>query len=110
MPDYLSHHGFRRGAPEPSRTSGPPCEVCGRPMLGGQRRRHGICSPKLSCCGAFEDLVPDIVEHRRQHAEIGFEAGMTEHGLARMASARIHAGEPITDRERAALEAFPEEL
>lgn len=24
-------------------TTGPPCDVCGRPMLLGQRRRHHVC-------------------------------------------------------------------
>lgn len=66
MTGYLDHHGFRRGAPEPSRTEGPPCEVCGEMMLGGQRRRHGVCSPRLSCCGAHVDLV-DVDDHAKQH-------------------------------------------
>ena len=111
MPDYLSHHGFRRGAPEPSRTTGRPCEVCGLPMLAGQTRRHGVCSPKLSCCGAFEDLVGDPAEHARQHAEIDEpDPDEIRAGLARMAGARVHAGEPISDAERTALEHHPEEL
>lgn len=71
MPDYLSHHGYRRGAPEDDRTSGPPCEVCGGPMLAGQRRRHAVCSPRLECCDTHEDLVPDLVEHRLDHVEAG---------------------------------------
>lgn len=110
MPDYLSHHGFRRGAPEKSRTSGPPCEVCGLPMLAGQKARHGVCSPKLSCCGSHQDLVGDIDEHHRQHAEAAPPADPDLAGLARMAAARVHAGEPISDHERNALERHPEEL
>lgn len=71
MPDYLSHHGFRKGPPEGPRTSGPPCEVCHRPMLAGQTRRHAVCSPVLECCDTHEDLVPDLAAHRRDHAEAG---------------------------------------
>ena len=70
MPGYLEHHGFRRGAPERSRTEGPPCQECGRPMLAGQKKRHGVCSPKLSCCDAHVDLV-DLKPHMAQHAEVG---------------------------------------
>lgn len=69
MADYYKHHGFRRGAPEQPRTQGPPCNVCGMPMLGGQKKRHGVCSPKLPCCDAHEDLVGDLREHAKQHRE-----------------------------------------
>jgi hypothetical protein len=40
-------------------------------MLAGQTRRHGVCSPVLDCCGAHEDLIPDLAQHRRDHAEAG---------------------------------------
>lgn len=46
------------------------CEVCGRPMLGGQRKRHGVCSSRLECCGAYTDLVRDIDKHAADHAEM----------------------------------------
>lgn len=49
------------------------CEVCGFPMLVGQKRRHVVCSPQLACCGAFEDAVPDLAKHRRDHAEVDAE-------------------------------------
>jgi hypothetical protein len=71
---YLEHHGFRKGAPEPSRVQGPPCAECGRPMLGGQRKRHGVCSPRLRCCGAHEDLVPDLMKHAADHADAAMKA------------------------------------
>lgn len=70
MADYLKHHGFTKGPPDLERgRTGPPCEVCGGPMQVGQRRRHYACSPRLECCGAFSDLVPDIAQHRADHAE-----------------------------------------
>jgi len=69
MTGYLEHHGFRRAAPEKSRTEGPPCRECGRPMLGGQKVRHGVCSPLLDCCGAHVDLVHDLTRHAGDHAE-----------------------------------------
>lgn len=70
MPDYLSHHGFTKGPPDLTRgRTGPPREVCGRPMALGQRRRHYVCSPRLECCDTHEDLVPDLMQHRRDHAE-----------------------------------------
>jgi hypothetical protein len=47
----------------------PRCEVCGRPMVAGQRKRHGICSPPMACCGAPEDLVRDKALHAKQHTE-----------------------------------------
>lgn len=50
------------------------CEVCGFPMLVGQKRRHVVCSPQLPCCGAFEDAVPDVAKHRRDHADVEAEA------------------------------------
>ncbi len=70
MSGYLDHHGFRRGAPEASRTEGPPCSECGRPMLAGQKGRHGVCSPKMGCCDARSDLVRNPTEHKAQHAEM----------------------------------------
>ena len=48
----------------------PRCAVCGLPMICGQKDRHGVCSPKLTCCGAYSDLVPDLVKHAKQHAEL----------------------------------------
>jgi len=45
--------------------NGPPCEVCGAPMLGGQKRRHGTCSPPLECCGQPHDVVGDVAIHVR---------------------------------------------
>lgn len=45
MTGYDDHHSIRRGPPEPSRTEGPPCNVCGRPMLGRQKNRHHLCDP-----------------------------------------------------------------
>ena len=39
-------------------------------MLAGQKKRHGVCSPKLSCCDAHVDLV-DLKPHMAQHAEVG---------------------------------------
>lgn len=61
-------------------STAPSCEVCGGPMLGGQRRRHGVCSPRLDCCGAYTDLVGDMAKHVKAHQEIaaagtGGEAG-----------------------------------
>lgn len=47
----------------------PRCEVCGGPMMLGQRRYHFACSPPLSCCGVPVDLVPDPVKHKREHLE-----------------------------------------
>ena len=47
-----------------------PCGECGRPMLGGQRHGHGVCSPRLPCCGAYTDLVPDLDKHAAAHAEM----------------------------------------
>lgn len=53
---------------------GPPCEVCRGPMLGGQRRRHGVCSPRLDCCGAYEDLLGStIAKHQAAHREVDAE-------------------------------------
>ena len=69
MTGYLDHHGFRRGAPEQPRTVGRPCCECGLPMLAGQRRRHGVCSQVLDCCGAHVDLVRDLAAHAKDHRE-----------------------------------------
>jgi len=71
------HYGRRGGGwsdaiPSEARA----CEVCGGPMLGGQRRRHGVCSPRLECCGAFVDLVPDLDKHAKAHAEVAAAAAM----------------------------------
>lgn len=52
-----------------SRVPAKRCEVCGLPMLVGQKDRHGVCSPPLDCCGAPVDLVGDVVAHRRMHLE-----------------------------------------
>ena len=49
---------------------GRPCQVCGKPMLAGQRNRHGVCSPRLECCGAYTDLVPGLDKHAKAHAEM----------------------------------------
>ena len=57
-------------APETARA----CAVCGGPMLGGQQRRHGVCSPLLACCGHHEDLVGDLARHVKQHAEVDARA------------------------------------
>lgn len=46
------------------------CEACGRPMLGGQLKRHGVCSPRLGCCGAYTDLVRDLDKHAADHVEM----------------------------------------
>ena len=73
MADDLSHHGFRRGAPEQPRVQGPPCPECGRPMLGGQKRRHVTCSPVLDCCGHHADGIPDIAKHMAAHAEVAMK-------------------------------------
>lgn len=47
------------------------CNVCERPMLLGQKERHLMCSPLMTCCDTPEDLVPDKVKHAKQHAEVG---------------------------------------
>lgn len=60
---------FRDEGAEPT-LDGPPCNVCGRPMIVGQKLRHGVCSPPLACCGWPEDLVGDRAKHAAQHAEV----------------------------------------
>ena len=52
-----------------SRT-GPPCSVCGEPMVVGQKVRHGVCSPPSECCGYPIDLIHDMPRHLKQHAEM----------------------------------------
>lgn len=55
------------GAPR-SRAAGPPCQVCGQPMVAGQRVRHSVCSPTVPCCGWPIDLIPDLAKHQADHA------------------------------------------
>lgn len=55
----------------------PRCEVCREPMVAGQRRRHGVCSPRLECCGAYEDLLgPDVTvaKHLADHRTVEADA------------------------------------
>lgn len=57
-----------------NKLTGPACEVCREPMLGGQRRRHAVCSPRLECCGAFEDLLgTTVAAHGKAHRELELE-------------------------------------
>lgn len=53
-----------------SGATGPPCEVCGRPMVARQKHRHGVCSPLMECCGAYSDLVADKAAHAKAHREM----------------------------------------
>lgn len=50
--------------------TGPACSVCGRPMVVWQKGRHGVCSPRLECCGAYTDLVADLAAHAKAHQEM----------------------------------------
>lgn len=70
------HYGRRGGGWSESTgiVDGPACEACGKPMLGGQRKRHGVCSPQLECCGAYADLVPDHAKHAKDHADMARSA------------------------------------
>lgn len=68
-------HGRQGGRVVPWKRSAtrrevPLCEVCNRPMLVGQRRRHGVCSPPLDCCGSPVDLVGDPAKHIRDCVEV----------------------------------------
>ena len=59
------------------RLIGRPCEVCGRPMLVGQKTRHYVCSPRLPCCGRPADLIGNdaaIARHIAAHRDM--EAGL----------------------------------
>lgn len=65
--------GWKEGGPL---DMSPRCEECGEPMVGGQKRRHGVCSPRLECCGAYEDLLgPGVTveKHRADHREVELE-------------------------------------
>jgi len=50
-------------------TDGPGCDVCGAPMLAGQKRRHAMCGPRCPTCGHPEDLIANVAKHRAEHAE-----------------------------------------
>lgn len=68
--------GWKDG--DPLDTS-PRCEVCGDPMVAGQKRRHGVCSPRLECCGAYTDLVGPLDVHAKAHRELELEAADAVH-------------------------------